>query len=187
MPVWEDQQDTCPRCGGDKYESKDALAEGCFPLIVDTIARANPKAKDYDACIEKVIPILREAAEVVPASFDRFGQASLRALAGKGSKSKPGTCFVGFGRNSITFNLPNEGGKIHVVSIKGTPVVLSHPRIVDAAKYEYVVFGGIFAGFIYRSNGEPVPVIQDGFLIGMGGSSRYMKTLLKPSDKPTNR
>ena len=185
-PVYETRQSVCPQCRGAMYISNPTAAERVFPQLVESLARANSNAKDYQKGLDTAVPEIRRLSEVTPETFDSFGQACLRAISGTGSKSKPGACFVALGLNIIDFKIPGEDG-VHAVRIyqnyrrgarwtdRYTLVVFSKPRIVDAVKDEFVVVGGIYAGSTIGPNGDLIPFVQDGFIVGIGGSSRYVQ------------
>jgi uncharacterized membrane protein len=165
FPVYSSSTVSCPHCDATGY-AREARLWGDLGRLLKHLVRLKVDDPKADEARDLAKTVLKSVAGL---SMDGLSRClNDRAQSEVTDRDfRIGTPVFATGTLDKDVAVEREGGRLHIVSMRGKSIVLvvSDPVIIDASAGEQVFCGGLLAGRLTLDDGQQVPVLQSGFVV----------------------
>lgn len=165
----EDEPETklCTRCKGNGFSNAEQVLK-LGANIVEALARTDMTNRDSQAGVVylniKLNDVLKKNPQRFIEQLNNQARIHLHPLA-----MRVGTPVIFLGTLDSRATMPGKHGQLRSATLgdTGPTVFVAEPDLADANPRDIVLIGGILAGYMTNETGEPVPVLQRGFVVGI--------------------
>jgi len=167
VPIYENRVASCPDCGGQRMSADFRRIQRVGLSLVERLARVAQDDPRLAETLEFCRTTLAYALNLNP---DRLtfsvNDTATRSASIQSLRVGEPVLLVGTLNEDIRLNEIDERLRLVTLARTSQVFIINDPLVENAVQSEQVFVGGILAGFIPDPDGEVLPVLQSGFIVG---------------------